>query len=59
MVGKGISSGICCTRNFMENFNEDSDEKYFLEPDFWYHKKLHELHNDLIFLSERIKIKKV
>ena len=51
MVGKGISSGICCTRNFMENFNEDSDEKYFLEPDFWYHKKLHELHNDLIFLS--------
>ena len=47
------------TRNFMENFNEDSDEQYFLEPDFWYHKKLHELDNDLIFLSERIKIKKV
>ena len=22
------------TRNFMENFNEDSDEQYFLEPDF-------------------------
>ena len=31
---EGVKKTSQFTRNFMENFNEDSDEKYFLEPDF-------------------------
>ena len=37
--------------DFIKNYNEESDEGYFLEVDIQYPEKLHELHND--FLSER------
>ena len=40
-------------------FIEKSDEGYFLEVDVQYLEKLHELHNYLPFLSERMKIEKV
>ena len=43
----------------MKNYNGESDEGYLLEVDVQYLEKLHELHNDLPFLPERIKIKKV
>ena len=36
-----------------------SDEGYSLEVDVQYPEKLHELHNDLSFLPERMKIEKV
>ena len=45
--------------DFIKNCNEESNERYFLEVDVQYIEKLHELHNDLQFLSERIKIEKV
>ena len=45
--------------NFIKNYNEESDEGYFLEVDVQCLEKLHELHNDLSFLPERIKIEKV
>ena len=35
------------------------DEGYFWEVDVQYLQKLHKLHNDLPFLSERIKIEKI
>ena len=38
--------------------NEESNEGYFLEVDVQYLEKLHELHNDLPFLHERIEIEK-
>ena len=38
--------------------NEESDEGYFLKVDVQYAEKLHELHNDLLFLPERMKIEK-
>ena len=38
--------------DFIKNYNEESDEGYFLEVDIQYPEKLHELHNDLPFLSE-------
>ena len=38
---------------FIKSSNEESDEGHFLEVD------LHDLHNDLPFLPERIKIEKV
>ena len=40
----------------IKNYNEESDEGYFLEVDL---EKLHELHNDWWFLPERMKIEKV
>ena len=43
---------------FTKNYNEESDEGYLLEVDAQYLEKLHELHNDLLFLPERKKIEK-
>ena len=45
--------------DFIKNYNEESDEGYFLEVDVQYLEKVHELHNDFAFLQERIKIEKV
>ena len=44
--------------DFIKNYNEESDEGYFLEVDVQYLEKLHELHNDLPFLPERLKFEK-
>ena len=43
----------------MKNYTKDIDEGHFLEVDVQYLEKLHELHNDLPFLSKRIGIEKV
>ena len=45
--------------DFIKNYHGKSDERYFLEVDVQFIGKLHELHNDLPFLFERIKIEKV
>ena len=45
--------------DFIKNYNEDSDEGYFLEVDVQYPEKLLELHDDLPFFPERMKIEKV
>ena len=45
--------------DFIMNYNEESDKGYFLEVDVQYPEKLHEIHNDLPFLLERKKVKKV
>ena len=45
--------------DFIKNYNEESDEGYFLEVDVQYLKKLYELHNDLRVLPGRMKILKV
>ena len=44
--------------DFIKNYNEISDKGDFLEVDIQYTEKLHELHNDLPFLPERMKIEK-
>ena len=36
----------------------NGDKGYILRVDFEYPKNLHDLHNDLLFLPERMKIKK-
>ena len=41
------------SKNFIENYNEDKDEGYFLEVDVQYPRKLHELHNNLPFFLEK------
>ena len=44
---------------FIKNYNEESDEGYFLEIYLEYPEKLHKVHNDIPFLPERMKIEKV
>ena len=45
--------------DFIKNYNEESDERFFLEIDVEYPEILQKLHNDLLLLLERMKIKKV
>ena len=45
--------------DIIKNYNKESDEGHFLEVAVRYLEKLHDLHNDLPFLPERIKIEKV
>ena len=44
--------------DFIKNYEEDGDKVYILELDVEYPKKLHDLHSDLPFLPERMKINK-
>ena len=45
--------------NFIKKLRWISDERYFLEVDVQCLQKLHELHNDLPFLPERMKLGKI
>ena len=38
-------------KDFMENYNEDSDEDYFLEVEVQYLQNIHNLSNDLPFFA--------
>ena len=42
--------------HFMKNYNKESDEGYFLVVDVQYLEHLHELHDNLPFLPEKMKI---
>ena len=44
--------------NFIKNYDKDNDKGYILEVDVEYPKNLHDLHFDLPFLPERMKIDK-
>ena len=43
---------------FIKNYEEDSDKGYILEVDVKYPENLHDLHSDLPFLPEKMKIGK-
>ena len=43
---------------FIKNYNENDNKGYILEVDVKYLKRLHKLHSDLPFLSERMEINK-
>ena len=45
--------------DFSKNYNEESDEGYILDTDVQYLEKVHEIHNDLPFLPEKMKTEKV
>ena len=44
--------------DFIKNYNENDTKGYILEVDVEYPKRLHELHSDLPFLSERMEVNK-
>ena len=44
--------------DFIKNYDENNDKGYILEVDVKYSKRLHELHSDLPFLSERMEVNK-
>ena len=44
--------------NVIKNYDEDSKKGYILEIDVYYTRDLHDLHKDLPFLPETMKIKK-
>ena len=46
------------TKEFIKNYDEDRDKGYILEVDVKYPKKIHDLHSDLPFSPERMKIDK-
>ena len=46
------------SEDFITNYNDESDKRYFFEADVQSFEKLHEFHNDLPFLLERVKIEK-
>ena len=43
---------------FIKNYNGNNDNGYIFEVDVKYRKRLHELHSDLPFLSERMEVNK-
>ena len=45
-------------KDFIKNYNENDTKGYILEVDVEYPKKLHELHSDLLFLSEQMEVNK-
>ena len=45
--------------DFIKSYNDQSEEGYFLEVGVEYPEILHNLHNDLSFLPEGMKIEKV
>ena len=44
--------------DFIKNYNENDTKGYIFEVDVEYPKRLHELHSDLPFLSERMEVSK-
>ena len=43
---------------FLKVYNEDSDIRYFIEADVQYPENIPNLHNNLFFLPETMKIEK-
>ena len=44
--------------DFIKNYDENNDKGYIFEVDIKYPKRLHKLHSDLPFLSERMEVNK-
>ena len=54
----GPSAKHVINEDFIKNYNENNDKGYILEVDVKYPKRLHKLHSDLPFLSERMEVNK-
>ena len=56
---KWIENASQFNEDFIKSYNEESDERYFIEVYVQYPEKVHDLHNDLPVLPEIMKIEKV
>ena len=54
-ISKKLSKSSKFDKNFIKNYDGNSNERYILEEDVEYPKKLFNLHRDLPFLAERKK----
>ena len=55
---KWVKDVLKIGKNFIKNYDENSDIGYFLKVDIEYLKELNDLHSDLPVLPERMKINK-
>ena len=55
-ISQKLSKSSKFDKNFIKNYDGNSNERYILEVDVEYLKKLFNLHRDLPFLAERKKI---
>ena len=55
-ISQKLSKSSKFNKNFIKNYDGNSNERYILEEDVEYPKKLFNLHRDLPFLAERKKI---
>ena len=55
---KWVKDVLKIGKNFIKNYDENSDIGYFLKVDIEYLKELNNLHSDLPVLPERMKINK-
>ena len=53
-----LSTKHVINEEFIKSYNEDNNKGYILEVDIKYPKRLHKLHSDLPFLSERMEVNK-
>ena len=51
---KWVGKMLKFNEDFIKNYDEDSDKGYIFEVDVKYPNNLHDLHSDLLFLSERM-----
>ena len=52
------TAGPVINEDFIKNYDKNDNKGYIFEVDVKYPKRLHELHSDLPFLSERMEIDK-
>ena len=57
-IDNNETAGPVINEDFMKNYNENDNKGYIFEVDVKYPKRLHELHSDLPFLSERMEVNK-
>ena len=58
LYGWAMSQKLPVNEDNIKKCDEYNDIGYFIEADVKYHENVHNLHNDLPFLPERIKIEK-
>ena len=58
MVLSGKKNMLKFTKEFIKNYDEDSDKGYIFDIDLKYPKRLHDLDSDLRFSPERMNIVK-
>ena len=55
-IDNNETTGPIINKDFIKNYDENNDKGYIFEVDVKHPKRLHELHSDLPFLSERMEV---